>query len=228
MRLFLTRGGTCSHFAVRARAESRQSQEARMNMPAESASASRHCRRRAGGSWSRDRTRPARRRLRSGRALHQSAADPEGSEPDPAHAGALPLLGRRGGASRGADDPARLRHRRHDGLRHAAERLPVRLAAARAGAALLLHRQRTAAAIRHRSGAAASRRASLQSVETALRLERRRHRAGRRRRAGRRLPSATAIAAARCGRTMWSAATAAARWCATPPASRRPCPTTTG
>ena len=29
------------------------------------------------------------------------------------------------GASSGADDPARLRHRRHDGLRHAAERLQI-------------------------------------------------------------------------------------------------------
>ena len=117
--------------------------------------------------------------------------------------------------------PRRLRHRRHDGLRHAAERLPLRLAAARTGAALLLHRQRKAAAIRHRGRAAAS----LEPVaerRNALWLERCRHRAGRRWRAGDDCRAQQRSAAARCGRTMWSAATAAARWCARPPASRRP------
>ena len=168
------------------------SQEAKMNMPADPATQVVIVGGGPVGLGSRDRARPARRPLHPGRALRQPAADPEGPEPDPAHAGAFLFLGRGGRAARGAHDPAGLRHRRPHRLRHAARRLPLRLAAARAGAALLFHRQRAAAAIRDRGGAARIASAELPTVETLLRLERGGSRAGRRRRAGRRSPSATA------------------------------------
>ena len=84
---------------------------------------------------------------RRDRALRRAAADPEGPEPHPADDGALPFLGRGEGRARGAHDPARVRHRRADGLRHAARRLQLRLDAARARASLLFHRQRAAAAV---------------------------------------------------------------------------------
>ena len=52
----------------------------------------------------------------------QTAADPQGPEPDPADHGAFPFLGRGKRAARGTDDPEGLRHRRHDRLRHPAQR----------------------------------------------------------------------------------------------------------
>ena len=106
-------------------------------------------------------------RLHRGRALQRAAADPEGTEPHPAHDGAFPFLGRRAGSC------ARRAPSRRDygiggmtGLRHAARRLQLRLAAARAGPAVLFHRQRTPAAIRDRGGAARSALPSFPTVET--------------------------------------------------------------
>ena len=77
----------------------------------------------------------------------------------------------------------------------------------------------TEAVLRHRVG-------QFPNVET-LWLERFRDVAGRRGRAGddRRAQRDRQRC---CGPTMWSAAMAAARSCANPPASPRPCPTTTG
>ncbi len=79
----------------------------------------------------------------------------------------------------------------------------------------------TEAVLRHRLSQLPERRDDLW-------LERRRHRAGRRRRAGDDRRTQRRSSPHACGRTMWSAATAAARWCARLPASRRPCPITTG
>ncbi len=62
--------------------------------------------------------------------------------------------------------PRGVRDRRPDRARHAAGSLPLRLAAARVGEALLLHRQRAAAAIRHRGGVARTRGRTARRFET--------------------------------------------------------------
>ncbi len=146
--------------------------------------AGRHRRRRPGRHGAGDRARPAQHPLRRGRAPAAPAADPQGPEPDAADDGAFPFLGRGTGRARGAHDSARIRDRRPDGLRHAAGRLQLRLAAARPGPAVLFHGQRKAAAIRHGSGAAPAGCRTRERAD-AVWLERRGREPGRSRRAGR-------------------------------------------
>ena len=163
------------------------------------------------------------------RALRAAAADPEGSEPDPAHHGAFPFLGRGTRAARGAHDPEGLWHRRHDRLRHAA-----RAATRTTGCSASWCAPTTSPTM---SGCRNTRpkqvlRASRQPAAGAradVRLERRSARAGRRRRDGRRSPNATANGrmtlrgdyARRLRRQPLARARAR-------PASRKPCRTTTG
>ena len=125
----------------------------------------------------------------------------------------ISISGARSSRARGAHHPARVRHRRNDGLRHAARRLQLRLDAARTGAAVLFHRQRTTAAVRDGGGAAAS-------GGRACRASRR-CTVGASRTSARTKTASTVDIAERDGRTprpcapsTWWAATAAGRSCA--------------
>ena len=103
---------------------------------------SRHRRRWSGRAGPRHRTRSARHHVLRGGALHQAAERiPKGQNLTQRTMEHVHHWGAEAALRAARTIPASLRHRRPDGVRHAAGRLPLRLAAAGIGAAVLLHRQ---------------------------------------------------------------------------------------